>query len=274
MKLVLAFAFTATLVAGITPVRAISRFGGGVRLGTADWQVADAIAYQHDDGIAIAFLSSIVDQQVMRSDGKVDTSDLLRAGVDALSINVAEDGPTTCIDLIDATQDTPKSSKPCDAAFRDAITITAKSARRIAGEMHYRGENGDSVDLVFDLPIEPDLAKAVPLPANGGEPGEAVLAYFAAMDEGDWAKIVSVMHPDRRAEMQALAADPAFKDVFEVIRSVRPRGVKVASGRLLDADTAQVEITGTDENGRPMQATAEVARAAGVWFFVSHRIHH
>lgn len=264
-----AFAF---LLAAAAPAPAADTATGTVKLGKADWTVADGVAYVDGDEVEVVFSDRKFDKAGFRRDGKVDTFDVMGHSGNTLAINVAADGPTMCLDVSTRTDDSQMSGSSCNSDFPPAITITSRSETRIAGSMDYRGGEGDAVKLAFDLPVEAGggaagtatAPKGDPLPAGGGEPGKAVLAHFAAVGAGDWAKLKAISHPDRRAQMEASEKDGSYKEMFEFLKAIAPKNVKIAGGRLVDADNAQVDYTA--DGGE--KGTADVVRFEGKWYFV------
>ena len=272
-----AFAF---LLAVAAPAPAADTASGSVKLDKADWTVADGIAYQDDEEIEVVFTDQKFDKGEMRRDGKVDTFDVMGHDGNTLAINVAPDGPTMCLDVSTRTAESQMSGSSCNSDFQPTIKITARSETRIAGVMDYTGGDGDKVKLSFDLPIEAGGGAAGtatapqgdPLPAGGGEPGKAVLAHFAALNAGDWAKLKAGSHPDRRTQMEASEKEGSYKEMFEFLRSISPKDVKVTGGRLVDPDNAQVDYTGTLDGGA-LKGTADVVRFEGKWYFVGSTTH-
>jgi hypothetical protein len=222
-----AFAF---LLAVAAPAPAADTASGSVKLGKADWTVADGVAYQDDDEIEVVFSDQKFDKGEMRRDGKVDTFDVMGHDGNTLAINVGADGPTMCLDVSTRTAESQMSGSSCNSEFPPTIKITSKTDTRIAGSMDYKSGD-DVVKLAFDLPIEAGggaagtatAPKGDPLPAGGGEPGKAVLAHFAALNAGDWAKLKAGSHPDRRTQMEASEKDGSYKEMFEFLRSISPR---------------------------------------------------
>lgn len=262
-----AFAF---LIAVAAPAPAADTASGSVKLGKADWKVADGIAYQDDDEIEVVFSDQAFDKADFRKDGKVDTFDVMGHEGNTLAINVDADGPTMCLDVSTRTADSQMSGSSCNSAFPPAITISSRTDTRIAGSMDYTGDDGDKVKLAFDLPIESGggaagtatAPKGEALPANGGEPGKAVVAHFAAVNSGDWAKLKSVSHPERRKQMEASEKDGSYEEMFGFLQAMSPKNPKVTGGRLVDPDNAQVDYTA--DGGE--KGTAEVVRFEGKWY--------
>jgi hypothetical protein len=265
----------ATLIAALLPLApaAADVAKGKVALERAKWRVADAIAYPDDDEIEVVFSDTAFDRKEMASDGKIDTFDVLGHG-NTLTLNIAADGPTMCIDISSREGDTQYSGSTCNSDFQPAITLSAHTAERVAGRMQYASEGGESIDLEFDLPIAGGASggkverPGKPLPADGGAPGKAVLAHFAAAAGGDWNKLKSISHPDQRSQMEASEKAGEHQAMFEFLQKFTPRKVRITGGTI-DGEHAQVDYTG-EEQGRPVTGIAEAVQFEGKWYFAGN----
>jgi hypothetical protein len=246
---------------------------GSVDYRNAKWTVADAIAYADDEEIEIAFTSVALDRAKMTADGTIDSLDLMRAGGNKITINLDADGPTMCIDFTSRAGDTMSSGSSCDSGMQEAITLTARSAERVAGSMQWGEKDGEHIHLSFDLPIEGgaggggQVARAgEPLPADGGEPGKAVLAHFAALASGDWNRLKAGAHPDRRGMMEESEKAGEHLPMFEMLQAFAPKDIRITGGTV-DGDNAVIDYDAT-EDGRAVKGQAEVVRFEGKWYLV------
>ncbi len=270
----LIFAVITAVLSSSSVVSAKTSAEGNVRLGQADWTVADAFAYPDDDEIEVVFSDKAFNRSEMAADGKIDTFDTLRHDGNTLTLNFDADGPTMCLDFMTRSANGSTGGSSCNSAYQPEIKVTARSADRIAGSMQWGETDGEHVHLSFDVPIEGSATKGAvpragkPLPANGGAPGKAVLAHFAAVAAGDWNKLKSMSHPDRREMMEASEKAGQHKEMFGFLQKFSPRKVKITGG-MLNGDQAQVDYTG-EEEGRPVKGTADVVKFEGSWYFVGN----
>lgn len=96
------------------------------------------------------------------------------------------------------------------------------------------------------------------LPAGGGEPGAAYLAYFAALNKGDVAGLKKMKLP----ELEGFD-DSVIKVWAERMKSDVPQNVKFLDGTV-DGDVATLHVTAV-EIGKPEWGTVTMKKADGVW---------
>jgi hypothetical protein len=249
-----------------SPAPTYADASGSINFRDAKWTVADAVAYPDDEEIEIVFTEAKLDRAEMAQDGKIDTFDIMRSDGRSITINVDADGPTMCIDF--STGNGGGSS--CNSDFPPTITLTTRTADRVAGSMQWGETDGEHIHVRFDLPIEGAATggkvarPGTPLPADGGEPGKAVKAHFAALTKGDWKQMKAISHPERVAMMEASEAEGNHMELFEMLRSFMPKNPKITGGTV-DGDNAVVDFT-AEEDGKPVTGQAEVVRFEGKWY--------
>jgi hypothetical protein len=254
------------------PALAEPAASGSVRLGGADWQVADVVAYPDDEEIEVVFSNVAFDRAAMAADGKVDSFDALRHEGNSLTLNIATDGPTMCLDMMTRSENGSSGGSTCNSDYPPTITISARSADHIAGSMRYGDVDGEHVHLDFNVAIEGGSTggavarPGTPLPADGGAPAVAMLAHFAAVSAGDWEKLKALSHPDRRTMMEASEAAGEHTKLFEFLQMVAPKDIKITGG-MQDGEQAQVDYE-AKEDGRTVQGTADLVQFEGRWYFV------
>jgi hypothetical protein len=250
----------------VNPAPTYADASGSINFRDAQWTVADAVAYPDDEEIEIVFTEAKLDRAEMAQDGKIDTFDIMRSDGRSITINVDADGPTMCIDF--STGNGGGSS--CNSDFPPTITLTTRTADRVAGSMQWGETQGEHIHVRFDLPIEGAATggkvarPGTPLPADGGEPGKAVKAHFAALTKGDWKQMKAISHPERVAMMEASEAEGNHMELFEMLRSFMPKNPKITGGTV-DGDNAVVDFT-AEEDGKPVTGQAEVVRFEGKWY--------
>lgn len=260
------------LLCAASPAFAGDRAEGSVQLDHADWTVADGIAWHENGEIAIAFSDQPFDRAAMREEGGVDGFDVMRHPGSRLGFTVADGEPGMCLDATTRAGDTIYSGSSCNSEFPAAITIDAQSPERIAGRMHWGEAGGEHVHLSFDLAIEaapaeaPAEAAGDPLPADGGAPGKALLAHFAALAEGDWERYKAGSHPDRRVMLEEQEAAGEHLEMFGFLQSYAPRNVRITGGSV-SGEVAQVTYTG-EQQGAPAKGTADLMQDGGTWYVI------
>jgi len=133
---------------------ALAAASGTVKLKGAEWTVADGVAMPDGDELEVVLISQAFDRAKALEDGNLNTFDVMRQGGNTVTINVAADGPTMCVDFMSRSGDTMNSGSSCNSDFPPTIKIEKRSATQIAGSMQWEEEGGDHVKVKFDLPIE------------------------------------------------------------------------------------------------------------------------
>jgi hypothetical protein len=256
----LSLAGPALLLALTVATPAFADAKGKVALKGATFTVADAVAYKTRDGVEVAFLPKPFDRKAAAKDLTIDSFDLMRAGGARVALKVGPDGSFNCIDY--STGEGGGSS--CNSDYTKALTLTTRSADRIAGTFRLNVD-GDTADVTFDLPVESTVARGgTALPADGGDPGKAVLAHFAAIEKNDFKALKATAAPDRREMMDEAEKSGEAKELFKMMRSMSPRKVKITGGTV-DGDSAMVDFEGVAD-GAVVKGVAECERIGGAWY--------
>lgn len=251
----------ATVVFGAAAARADVK--GRVNLRGASFTVADAVAYKTDDGVEVAILSKPFDRRAAGKDQKIDSFDVMRMGGPQITLRIGADGAFSCIDYSTGQG----GGTSCNSDYTAALKITARTAERVAGALRLKDE-ADSADVTFDLKVESTVARAgTALPAGGGEPGQAVLAHFAAIEKNDFKALMATAPPERREMMVEAEKSGEAKELFKMMRDMSPRRVKVLGGTV-DGDDAFVDFEAVDD-GKPVKGVAECVRIGGKWYMTS-----
>jgi hypothetical protein len=252
---------------------AASTASGTVRVDHADFAVADAIAYPEGDSLRVVLASGALDREAMLADGGIDVFDLMRQKVDTLTLELGADGPAMCVHVHSRDGDTQYSGSSCNSEYPDTIRIDARDDSRVAGAMRWGEAGGRHVHVAFDLPILPGAQAAATsrldgtrLPADGGEPGKAMQAHFAALAAGDWAAFKAIAHPDRREMMDASEQAGEHLEMFEFLRAFAPENLRVTGGTVA-GDQAEVDFSG-ESDGSPVRGYAELTRVDGRWYYL------
>jgi hypothetical protein len=246
---------------GLTVPEALAQAKGTVALERARFTVADAVAYKTDSGIEVALLSAKFDRLAAAKDKKIDSFDVMRMmNVSAATLRIAADGSFNCIDF----KSEGGGGSSCNSDFTSALKLTAHTADRVAGTLKLNA-GGQTADVTFDLKVESVATRAgTALAADGGEPGRAVMAHFAAIEKGDFKALMATAPPEQRKMMQEAEKAGEAKEMFGMLRAMSPRKVKVTGGTV-DGDSAQVDYEGV-EDGKAVKGTADVVRMGGQWY--------
>lgn len=126
-------------------------------------------------------------------------------------------------------------------------------------------------DLAWSLPLSDGPVRGEVLPAGGGEPGAALLAYVKATADDDRAAIKSLLAADVRREKFADEGSAWFEESWKMQRDWEMVEVAVLGGRI-DGDRATLEITGKQGDGEKVRGRARLVREDGGWKFADRRL--
>lgn len=250
----------ALLAAGGTTAAEGAGGRGQVTKGEQTWTVADVIAWREDDKVAVVFASVPFDRTAMAKDGRIDSFDFIGIAGNTLTVNLRSDGPGMCFDYAGESG----GGSSCSSAYQSAVQVTRNDTDRVAGRVDWSEGEATVLQLEFDLPVLSEVARpGRPLPADGGEPGRAVLAHFAAIASADLARIKAVSHPERVAMMDA-ETEADLAEMLGFLKAMSPTEVRIAGGTV-DGDSAYVDYAGK-RDGEALRGTAELARVDGRWY--------
>lgn len=250
---------------------------GEISLRKSAWTVADTVAFVEDGELRVAVSDVAFDRDAMRRDGKLNVFDVLRHSGQTVTLSIGKDGPSGCYDYYVRAGDTQYSGSSCDGALDTAFSGLANDGTRAKGAVDWR-KGDEKIVFSWDVTIltlgDAGASDAAPagtaLPADGGEPGKAVLAHFAALQKGDWKAFKALAHPERQALMAESEKAGEHLEMFELLRSFAAQDVRITGGRV-DAHTAHVDFTGSSD-GQPVRGTAEVQKQDGRWYFAGSEL--
>ncbi|MGE0815564.1 MAG: hypothetical protein AB7O28_08065 [Vicinamibacterales bacterium] len=249
-----------TLAAVLAATAAQADVKGKVSLKGASFTVADAVAYKADDGVEVAFLPAAFDRKAAARDSKIDSFDVMRMGTAHVTLRIDADGSFNCIDY--STGQGGGSS--CNSDYTKGLALTARTADRVAGTFRLKN-GGDTADVTFDLKVESAAARSgTALPADGGDPGKAALAHFAAIEKNDLNALIATAPPEEQEMMRASVKSGEAKEMFQMMRAMTPRKIKLLGGTV-DGDEALVDFEGVAD-GKPVKGVATVVRLGGKWY--------
>jgi ketosteroid isomerase-like protein len=195
--------------------------------------------------------------------GEAVSDQLRRDGATRVELNIGADGSLENVNIVSAG-----SSGSQSGSGWYTMKLARHDAKRVEGTFRSNDEadkkSGRFYDLRFalDLAGAPDLGAA--LPAGGGDPAKAYMAYLAALNKGDVDALAKTMTHDRSAELLAHRSDPDFKAMFGFIQASAMRDPKVTKG-FSHGDTATIELAGKDGDGNAATSTATMQKEAGSW---------
>jgi hypothetical protein len=165
-----------------------------------------------------------------------------------------------------------KKMKQFSSVGTQKLDLTAMTPTHVAGSIKMP-KMDDFFDekfqytATFDLsvskpagPPPPPVLKGAPLPAGGGDPGKAYLAYLKLVAGGDMKAFLGGITASRAKEA---SSDPDFKKLFPLMQAMQPKGVKVTGGAI-DGSNATLLATGKDGD-QPSTGTITMVKEGGAW---------
>ena len=168
----------------------------------------------------------------------------------------------TMTQFVDAVGDSLQATLDVNTPERVAGRVfTAKPVKTVSGETY-------SVDVSFDTAVvRPPQGKA--LPAGGGDAGQALTAFLAAVKQGDWTTIKPLLSPaavemfDKSYNSSAVLDSGLADFLQEWLPKVK---LSIRGGELRD-ETADLEVTGDMFPGTSALYLARMRRAGRLWQF-------
>jgi hypothetical protein len=134
---------------------------------------------------------------------------------------------------------------------KQEVALTAMTPSHIAGKVTLPADEffGDKYQFsaTFDVPVAavkappPEPLKGKPLPAGGGEPAKAYLAFDKSVAAGDMAAVKRGVSAEQAKQMSG----EDFKKMFPLMQAMRSKNVKITGGTI-DGNTATLLATGKD----------------------------
>lgn len=115
-------------------------------------------------------------------------------------------------------------------------------------------------DLTFDAPLsDPNAPIGDPLPADGGEPGRAYVAWVEAIHSGDLDRLASLLPPEMAAQLEMEGAE----EELELMKVMTPTEVTVLGGSS-DGETAILQVEAVMD-GEEMTGEITLTLMGGFW---------
>lgn len=182
------------------------------------------------------------------------------ASADYAVLNIGADG-----DRIDGNWTSADPSDGFSFGGQGKVEMVKNDDRRVEGR--YRTEKPDSFfdkTYEFDFRFAVDLLggslEGTALPAGGGDPGKAYLAYVKALQKPDIKALKSLTTADNQGSFD-LWED---KDFLKLARSMELKEAKVTSG-LQKGSIAALEVTGKNFDGDAMGGRIYLRQEGGAW---------
>lgn len=165
-----------------------------------------------------------------------------------------------------------KKMKQFSSVGTQKLDLTAMTPTRVAGsikmpKMDDFFDEKFQYSATFDLPVgkpagppPPPVLKGTPLPAGGGDPGKAYMAFVKIVGGGDMKGFLGGITASRAKEA---SADPDFKKFFPLMQAMEPKGIKVTKGSV-DGNTATLLATGKDGD-QTSNGTITMVKEGGAW---------
>jgi hypothetical protein len=115
-------------------------------------------------------------------------------------------------------------------------------------------------DFTFSAPMsDPDAPIGDPLPAGGGEPGAAFIAWTEAIHSGDIDRLKTLVPPEQAAMLDG----PDIAEELEFMKLMTPTDIEITGGSS-DGETAVLQVAGKMD-GEPVKGEVTLARLEGLW---------
>ena len=148
------------------------------------------------------------------------------------------------------------------------LEITSTGPGRCSGRVHHPEaqeffDDTFQYDFTFDIPLSDPFAPiGDPLPAGGGEPGAAFVAFCDAVHAGDLARLKTLM-PAERVAMIESGDEEEVREGLEFMKMMTPTEIEVLGGSS-DGETAILNVTGTMD-GQAVKGEITMSFTGGRW---------
>jgi hypothetical protein len=121
----------------------------------------------------------------------------------------------------------------------------------------------DSYDfhLSYDVPLTA-IPKPTTLTSGGGEPGAVYAGLVKAIQAADWNAAHLLLPPEQVPDTKPKPSE--MKGYFHDLGLNYPKTANVAGG-LLKGDSARIEISGTNSEGKKIKGTVAMKKTAASW---------
>lgn len=236
------------------PAIAASAASGHFIVKRKAYAVADAIAWQGQNGIEVLFGEKKLDAPQLLSDYALDVNDQFNLDGASMRITIYKiDGSSYALNF--RSPDGSDGDPLCDKG--DHLKISRLDKTSVAGRFIC-----EDYDVTFDLPLitQPPGSQ---LGKGGGEPGKVLFARAAALAANDFDAFLETCSP--REAKKALQSQAAGKEElasrFRFLSHVTPADVKILAGTQVD-DRAWLNFANLDQS---VMGTTFLVRQDGRW---------
>jgi len=159
-----------------------------------------------------------------------------------------------------------------DGTLRAELTTNTpdKVAGRIFTPAPVKTASGSSytVDITFSAPVA-KAPSGTALPPDGGEPGKALLGFFAARQKKDWPSLKAALSPSANERFVRTYNDDKenLTDLLDTLNFWLPvKDVKITGGTLA-GETAVVDVEGVLASGVKALTLVRLVKRPSGWLF-------
>jgi hypothetical protein len=161
-----------------------------------------------------------------------------------------------------------------DGALRAELTTNTpdKIAGRIFTPAPVKTANGSTytLDLTFSAPVA-KAPSGTALPAGGGEPGKALLGFFAARQKKDWPSLKAALSPSASERFVKSYNDDKenLTDLLDTLNFWLPLKDAKITGGTLAGEVAVVDVEGVLASGVKALTLVRLIKRPSGWLFDS-----
>jgi hypothetical protein len=189
-----------------------------------------------------------------------------------LGFSVGADGKISMNARYDGTQYIDSSGKVMGMPGSLTATCRENTATRVAcsvktaAPVKSQGGPAWSIDLTFESDVFARPA-GKPLPANGGEPGQALLALRKALGGNDLEKILALLTAEQGQGYREdwRTAEENLASAKDILDARIPKEPKITGGELIADDYALLEVEGVPWENSRMLYVVEMRKVGGKW---------
>jgi|GEM_PF-1631880 len=251
---------------------------GTFHFGNIHFEPVDAFAYQDTSGDAAKPLTV-----VLLTNFKIDRDAVLNAidATDALmdQSRKPEGGAFLLVRVVSAERCgiyafLNHAQRQIDLSNTFAAKGVTVTPTRVAGEC-MTTKPDKMFDDVYDFHLSYDvpmtiIPKPATLAAGGGEPGAAYAVLVKAIQAADWSAAHPLLPPEQVPDTKPKPSE--MKGYFHDLGLNYPKTVNVAGG-LMKGDHANIEIAGTNSEGKKIKGTVVMKKTASGWQVVDQNFY-
>lgn len=126
-------------------------------------------------------------------------------------------------------------------------------------------------DLSWSLPLNDGPVRGEPLPAGGGEPGQALEKYVRAVVADDYDGVRELATAEIADSALSGLGEEWFADNWSYFKEYEMAEVEVLGGTL-DGDRATLQVRGKQGDGEKIEGSVRLRREGGAWKVQAKRL--